>query len=89
LTHVGLWGIPNGSQEKSGLELFETPDAKKGRDFIEVAIPFSDPVADCGPRYVAACHLKRFRANTRRYDTCLAQLGELAKGFLKPHSLMS
>lgn len=71
MTHV-VYGYPS---VQASLEWMSRLMAE-GVDFIEVQFPFSDPVAD-GPSIVAACH--HALEQTLSVETCLQQLGELAK----------
>lgn len=73
MTHV-VYGYPSVQESLDWMARL----MKEGVDFIEVQFPFSDPVAD-GPSIVAACH----KALEQKLDveTCLSQLGKLAKGF--------
>jgi len=73
MTHV-VYGYPTVQESLDWMARL----MEEGVDFIEVQFPFSDPVAD-GPSIVAACH-KALEQNLE-VETCLTQLGELAKGF--------
>jgi len=73
MTHV-VYGYPSVQESLDWMARL----MEEGVDFIEVQFPFSDPVAD-GPSIVAACH--KALEQTLDVDTCLTQLGELAKGF--------
>lgn len=73
MTHV-VYGYPTVQESLDWMERL----MQEGVDFIEVQFPFSDPVAD-GPSIVAACH--KALEQTLDVETCLTQLGELAKGF--------
>ncbi len=73
MTHV-VYGYPSVQESLDWM----TRLMKEGVDFIEVQFPFSDPVAD-GPSIVAACH--KALEQTLDVETCLSQLGKLAKGF--------
>ncbi|ETX11362.1 tryptophan synthase subunit alpha [Marinomonas ushuaiensis DSM 15871] len=73
MTHV-VYGYPTVQESLDWMARL----MKEGVDFIEVQFPFSDPVAD-GPSIVAACH--KALEQTLDVETCLAQLGKLAKDF--------
>ena len=73
MTHV-VYGYPSVEESLSWMEKL----MEEGVDFIEVQFPFSDPVAD-GPSIVAACH--KALEQKLDVDTCLSQLGKLAKRF--------
>ncbi|MBR7890282.1 tryptophan synthase subunit alpha [Marinomonas sp. A79] len=73
MTHV-VYGYPSVQESLDWMERL----MREGVDFIEVQFPFSDPVAD-GPSIVAACH--KALEQTLDVDTCLSQLGELAKKY--------
>tara|TARA_R110000744_G_scaffold205272_6_gene323992 strand:+ start:171 stop:989 length:819 start_codon:yes stop_codon:yes gene_type:complete len=73
MTHV-VYGYPTVQESLDWMKRL----MQEGVDFIEVQFPFSDPVAD-GPSIVAACH--KALEQTLDVETCLAQLGKLAKGF--------
>ncbi len=73
MTHV-VYGYPTVQESLDWMARL----MKEGVDFIEVQFPFSDPVAD-GPSIVAACH--KALEQTLDVESCLTQLGELAKGF--------
>ncbi|BFM51436.1 tryptophan synthase subunit alpha [Marinomonas sp. THO17] len=73
MTHV-VYGYPTVDESLAWM----TRLLEEGVDFIEVQFPFSDPVAD-GPSIVAACH--QALGQELNVDTCLTQLGALAKNF--------
>lgn len=73
MTHV-VYGYPTVQESLDWMERL----MQEGVDFIEVQFPFSDPVAD-GPSIVAACH--KALEHTLDVDTCLSQLGDLAKKY--------
>ena len=73
MTHV-VYGYPTVQESLDWMARL----MKEGVDFIEVQFPFSDPVAD-GPSIVAACH--KALEQKLDVDTCLSQLGKLAKDF--------
>ncbi|MCV2402244.1 tryptophan synthase subunit alpha [Marinomonas sp. C2222] len=73
MTHV-VYGYPSVQESLDWMARL----MEEGVDFIEVQFPFSDPVAD-GPSIVAACH--RALEQKLDVDTCLSQLGKLAKDF--------
>ena len=73
MTHV-VYGYPTVQESLDWMARL----MEEGVDFIEVQFPFSDPVAD-GPSIVAACH--KALEQTLDVETCLSQLGQLAKRF--------
>ena len=73
MTHV-VYGYPTVEESLAWMKRL----LQEGVDFIEVQFPFSDPVAD-GPSIVAACH--QALKQDLDVDTCLTQLGALAKDF--------